>query len=270
MTSPRTAETGALRREPVSDQVFTRLRDLILSGALAPGDALPAERELAAQYGVNRHAVREAVKRLQQSRLIEVFHGGRTRALDWRRTAGLDLVVDVPGTLAAVTVPGVVHDALEMRACVGADAARLCALRAGDAARAEIVAQAEAYARSGPDLTDLGVADVAWWRLIVAGSGNLAYLLAFNSLVYGAIAMEQAPVDLRSAELLDLEAHRALAERIERRDAAAAERLARELLGRSVPEVTAPADGRGAQGVPSSVVAAGATVEGTPVTLDQM
>jgi GntR family transcriptional repressor for pyruvate dehydrogenase complex len=224
-----------LRREPVSDQLFARLRDRILSGAIAPGDPLPSERDLAAEYGVNRHAVREAVKRLQQCRLIEVFHGGRTRALDWRRTAGLDLALDVPGTLDAIGVPGVVHDTLEMRVCVGADAARLCASRAGAEQRAAIVAAAQAYAERGPDLTDLNLADIEWWRLIVEGSRNLAYLLSFNSLVDNAIAIGEAPLDLRSDELLDVEAHRALAERISRQDARGAERLARELLQRSVP-----------------------------------
>lgn len=228
-----------LRREPVSDQLFARLRDQILTGAIAPGEPLPSERDLAADYGVNRHAVREAVKRLQQCRLIEVFHGGRTRALDWRRTAGLDLVVDVPGTLDAVSVPGVVHDALEMRACIGADAARLCALRASADQRAAIVAAADAYADHGPDLEDLSIADVAWWRLIIEGCGNLAYLLSFNSLVDGAIAMEQASPELRSRELVDVEAHRALAASIARQDADSSECLARELLARSVPVLDA-------------------------------
>jgi GntR family transcriptional repressor for pyruvate dehydrogenase complex len=235
--SPSAAAAVRLRREPVSDQLFARLRDQILAGEIAPGDPLPSERDLAADYGVNRHAVREAVKRLQQCRLIEVFHGGRTRALDWRRTAGLDLVVDVPGTLDAVGVPGVVHDALEMRACIGADAARLSALRASEDQRTAIVAAAAAYAEVGEDLEELSAADVAWWRLIIEGCGNLAYLLSFNSLVDGAITMEQASPELRSAELLDLDAHRELAGRIARQDAAAAERLARELLNRSVARV---------------------------------
>jgi DNA-binding FadR family transcriptional regulator len=220
----------------VSDQLFARLRDQILTGLIAPGSPLPSERDLAADYGVNRHAVREAVKRLQQSRLIEVFQGGRTRALDWRRTAGLDLVLDVPGTLDAVSMPGAVHDALEMRVCIGADAARLCALRGSAQQKEEIVAAADAYAALGPDLTELNLADVAWWRLIVEGSRNLAYLLAFNSLVDNAIAIGEAPLDLRANELLDVEAHHALAARIARQDAHAAERLARDLLRRSVPE----------------------------------
>jgi GntR family transcriptional repressor for pyruvate dehydrogenase complex len=234
-----------LRREPVSDQLFARLRDQILTGVIAPGDPLPSERDLAADYGVNRHAVREAVKRLQQCRLIEVFHGGRTRALDWRRTAGLDLVVDVPGTLDALTVPGVVHDALEMRACIGADAARLCALRAREDQLVAIMAATDEYAALGPDLTELNLADIAWWRLIVEGSRNLAYLLSFNSLVGNAIAMGEAPQDLRANELVDVEAHRALAERIARRDARAAERLARDLLRRSVPGLEPEASAHG-------------------------
>ena len=234
--------SARLRREPVSDQLFARLRDQILTGRIAPGEPLLSERDLAVDYGVNRHAVREAVKRLQQCRLIEVFHGGRTRALDWRRTAGLDLVVDVPGTLDSVSVPGVVHDALEMRACIGADAARLCALRASGDQRSAIVAAADAYADQAdhsPDLMDLSLADVAWWRLIVEGCGNLAYLLSFNSLVDGAIAMEQASPEMRAAELLDAEAHRTLAAHIARQDPAAAEALARELLSRSVPALDA-------------------------------
>jgi DNA-binding FadR family transcriptional regulator len=243
-TSAGRIETDAatpLRREPVSDQLFARLRDQILSGRVAPGEPLPSERDLAADYGVNRHAVREAVKRLQQCRLIEVFQGGRTRALDWRRTAGLDLVVDVPGTLDALSLPGVVHDALEMRVCIGADAARLCALRASADQRTAIVAAAEEYAELGSDLRELDRADIAWWRLIIEGCGNLAYLLSFNSLVDGAMLFtlkmaEQTPQDLRSAELLGAGAHRELAEHILRRDASAAERLARELLSRSVPE----------------------------------
>ncbi|MFI6033298.1 GntR family transcriptional regulator [Streptomyces sp. NPDC051315] len=58
------ADDGAAhRREAVSDQLFTLLRDRILSGTLGAGTPLTAERELAAEFGVDRHAVREAVRR---------------------------------------------------------------------------------------------------------------------------------------------------------------------------------------------------------------
>ncbi|OIJ67353.1 FadR/GntR family transcriptional regulator [Streptomyces mangrovisoli] len=226
---------GQIRREAVSDQVFAVVRDRILGGVLPPGSALTAERELAAEFGVNRHAVREAVKRLQQARLVEVSHGGRTLVLDWRHTAGLELAVGIVAAGDPSASADLTRDALEMRACIGADAARLCALRCSDVAAAAILEAAGRYLTAGPDLADLAAADIAWWRLIVEGSGNLAYLLSFNSLVGGALPVAAVPDDLRAAELLDVEAHVRLAAHIAAREAAVAERLARELLARSIP-----------------------------------
>ncbi|MFK0170426.1 FadR/GntR family transcriptional regulator [Streptomyces sp. NPDC090306] len=224
-----------IRREAVSDQLFAVLRDRILGGGLPPGSPLTAERDLAAEFQVNRHAVREAVKRLQQARLVEVTHGGRTAVLDWRRTAGLELAVGIAAAGHGPSTGDLSRDALEMRACIGADAARLCAVRCSDQEALAIAEAADRFAVSGPDLDELHTADIAWWRLIVEGSGNLAYLLAFNSLVGGALPVADVPDDLRAAELLDVEAHVRLAAHITARDDGAAERLARDLLSRSVP-----------------------------------
>jgi len=53
-----------------------------------PGDRLPAERELALQLGVNRNALREALKRLEQLRLVAIHPGGSTRVLDFPALVG--------------------------------------------------------------------------------------------------------------------------------------------------------------------------------------
>ncbi|MBS2965744.1 FadR family transcriptional regulator [Actinocrinis puniceicyclus] len=231
-----------IRRESLSDQVFARLRDRLLSGQIAPGTQLPGERDLAAQFGVNRHAIREALKRLDQARLIETAHGGRTTALDWRRTAGLDLVVSLPGAGQVLALEGAQRDMLEMRACIGADAARLCALRAAPQVLEAVVAAAENYAAHGPDLDELDAADIAWWRLVIEGCGNLAYLLAFNSLVGGALAFGDTPRQQRTGELLDVPGRIRLARLIAERDTRGAELLARELLSRSIPALPGTAD----------------------------
>lgn len=50
----------------------------IASGLLAPGAKLPAELELASQYGVSRVTVRRAVKDLAERGLLVVVHGRGT------------------------------------------------------------------------------------------------------------------------------------------------------------------------------------------------
>jgi GntR family transcriptional regulator, transcriptional repressor for pyruvate dehydrogenase complex len=162
-----------------SDLVHDRLRREILDGALAPGDAVPSERALAEELEVNRHAVREALKRLQQAGLVRISQGGATRVQDWRDAGGLDLLLDLVG--ADDIPPALVRSVLEMRASIGIDAARRCADRADEDTRERVRALARATAAAaGPGETDERYAEL--WRAIVAGSANLAYRLALNSL----------------------------------------------------------------------------------------
>ena len=60
------------------EQIVQQIQDSIEKGALKPGDQLPAERELALQFGVSRTAVREAVKTLREKGLVEAYPGRGT------------------------------------------------------------------------------------------------------------------------------------------------------------------------------------------------
>ena len=60
------------------EQIVRQIEDSIHKGVLKPGDQLPAERELANQFGVSRTAVREAVKTLHEKGLVEAFPGRGT------------------------------------------------------------------------------------------------------------------------------------------------------------------------------------------------
>ena len=52
------------------EQVYTRLRDLIVQGLLAPGSRI-VETEIATRLGVSRTPVREALQRLQQEGYVD-------------------------------------------------------------------------------------------------------------------------------------------------------------------------------------------------------
>jgi GntR family transcriptional repressor for pyruvate dehydrogenase complex len=213
----------------LSGQIYALLRGEILAGRYEPGDALPSERRLSEELESNRHAVREALKRLQQAGLIAISQGGATRVRDWRRHGGLELLLegDVPPALNAPRA------AMEMRASVGADAARRCAQRAGAPRRLEIAARAEALA-AVEDLAARNAHYEVLWDLIVDGSDNIAYRLALTTLVerQRIASVSAAAV---AGELEDAAAIRALAAAIGAGDDERAFAAARGLLERSIP-----------------------------------
>jgi DNA-binding FadR family transcriptional regulator len=216
-----------------SAAIHDRLRGAILSGSYAPGEALPSERQLAEELGAGRHAVREALKRLQQAGLVRISQGGATRVRDWRHAGGLDLLLALGASGDAPPELGLARATLEMRSCVGADAARLCARRCDAVVRAELEARAQALAAEADLAARTAIYD-RFWDLIVEGSGNLAYRLALNTLVAGqrVLSFDAALV---GREVADGDAVRALARAIAARDEDAAHVGARDLLDRSVP-----------------------------------
>src|SRR3954468_7516656 len=76
----------------IAATIFRDLRSQILKGALKPSERLPGERELAAQYGTNRNTLREAVRMLEQARLVTVRHGQGVTVSDFRKTGTMELL----------------------------------------------------------------------------------------------------------------------------------------------------------------------------------
>jgi GntR family transcriptional repressor for pyruvate dehydrogenase complex len=68
----------AVQTSRLYEHIVRQIQDSIESGELKEGDQLPAERELAVQFGVSRTAVREAVKTLREKGLVEAYPGRGT------------------------------------------------------------------------------------------------------------------------------------------------------------------------------------------------
>jgi DNA-binding FadR family transcriptional regulator len=67
-------------RQPLSEQVASRIQNLIVSGQLQVDDRLPSSHELAQRMGVSRTVIREAVKRLEEKGLVRTIAGSGTYA----------------------------------------------------------------------------------------------------------------------------------------------------------------------------------------------
>jgi DNA-binding FadR family transcriptional regulator len=177
----------AVHNLSLADQVFEQLVTEIVEQRYAAGASLPAERALAEVFGVNRHVVREALKRLAQIGLVKISQGGGTQVLDWKRSAGLDmLAMMAEHARGGADVAGYWLAVLEMRAAIAADMARLCARRADAQVRKDVVAIAREMAEAGED--QLFALEVRFWDRVLDGADNIAYRLAFNSMLKGAHA----------------------------------------------------------------------------------
>jgi GntR family transcriptional repressor for pyruvate dehydrogenase complex len=120
---------------PVSNNIaatiFRDLRKQILTSQLQPGQRLPGERELAAKYGTNRNTLREAVRKLEQSRLVTVRHGQGVTVADFRKTGTMELLSPfLEGAPDMTEVAHILEDILPARLMVIEFASRLAVRRA--------------------------------------------------------------------------------------------------------------------------------------------
>lgn len=88
-----------IRRRYLHDEAADRLRELILSGRLAPGDRVN-EVELSEQFGISRTPMREAIKILAAEGLLETLpnHGARVAQISARE---LEEMIEVVAALEA-------------------------------------------------------------------------------------------------------------------------------------------------------------------------
>jgi GntR family transcriptional regulator, transcriptional repressor for pyruvate dehydrogenase complex len=216
-------------RRSVPDDVFDQVLAGVVDGEIEAGEALPSERRLAEVLGVSRPAVREALQRMAQSRLVEVRQGGATTVRDFRKTAGLDLL---PRLLvrAGNLDTAVARSILEARLVVGPGVAALAAGRGGPAAAATLTDSVDALAATDDDVERQRHA-LAFWDLVVDAADSLTFRLMFNSLRAAYEPALEALASLMREEVGQIGAYRVLTAAIAEGDPdtarAAAERVLR-------------------------------------------
>lgn len=179
----------------LADQAYHAIRGLIVSLELAPG-AVIDERQLVERLAIGRTPVREALRRLAQERLVEVYprRGMFVSGVDVRELARLS----------------------EVREVLEPEAARLAAERATDADRRELGALLAELDTAGGELMDL---DERIHRAVYRAAHN--DLLEATLEQYYVLALRIWSMALDRAHDLEeaVEEHRALLEAIRSGDA---------------------------------------------------
>ncbi|MEO5586911.1 MAG: FCD domain-containing protein [Novosphingobium sp.] len=178
------------------------------------GSRLPAERELALQYGVSRPTVREAIIALEVQGLVEVRIGSGAYVM---RLPGQG---DVPGFGISA------FELTEARLLFESEAAALAATEASDDEIAEIARLVEDIARENQDPKGTDKADRAFHLAIARATRNTAVFNVISQLWdlrYNSPEAALLHAKARTAHVMPVvEEHSAVLDALRRRDPAAA------------------------------------------------
>ena len=175
MTAPR------IRRRKLSEEVRSRLLELIRSGEVGLGEPLPSERELMEALGVGRPAIREAMQSLETIGLIEIRHGERARVAEPTIGRMVDQIGETMKHILSHS-PASLENLKEARATFEKEIVRIAARRRSDTDMLrlkEILAEQELAAGDPPRFRSL---DGRFHREIAAISGNPIFTALIDAL----------------------------------------------------------------------------------------
>lgn len=152
----------------LTDKAMTRIRDLIQSGELPPGSRLPPEQQLAAELGVGRNIMREAVHALVAARVLEVRRGNGTFVTSLEPRLLLEGISGAVELLQAHTMV----ELMEVRRLFEPAATGLAATRISPQQLAEVKAHLDAMRAAADDVEALNQHDAAFHRAVIAATGN--------------------------------------------------------------------------------------------------
>lgn len=206
-------------RKGLVESVAQQILDLIERANLQAGDRLPATRHLAQQFRVATPTIREVLRRLQATGVVDIRHGSGV----YLRQGHRRMMLTNPhlGGDPAITV-----SLLDTRLLIEPPAAALAAQACDDAALAalrDILAAAERYL-VGNDRR-LHETNMAFHLAIARGTGNIVLAQIMESLIELYSREQFAIISLFNARFQDHEEHLAIFAAIRARDPARAQAL---------------------------------------------
>ncbi|MEU6105491.1 FadR/GntR family transcriptional regulator [Streptomyces flaveolus] len=202
----------------VTDEAIEKIKGMIVSGALRPGDRLPKESELAAGLGLSRNSLREAVRALSLIRILDVRQG------DGTYVTSLDpqLLLEALGFVVDFHRDDTVLEFLAVRRILEPAATAMAASRIGERELDELGDRLDALG-DDPSVEELVAADLEFHRAVVGASGN-SVLCSLLEGLSGPTARARVLRGLTEDGAVGrtLEEHRAILAALRDRDAEAA------------------------------------------------
>ncbi len=164
--TPSAPGMGLRRPRGLVQEIVDSLASSLREGLIKPGDKLPSESEIMSRFDVSRTVVREALSKLQASKLVETRHGIGTFALAPPEAGNFRIAAADFSTVADVIA------VLELRISVETEAAGLAAQRRTEANLAAMQAALTAFQDSIKQDSDAVPPDFDFHLEVARATGN--------------------------------------------------------------------------------------------------
>jgi GntR family transcriptional regulator, transcriptional repressor for pyruvate dehydrogenase complex len=207
--------------------VTGRVESLIIENRLQPGDRLPAERDLAGQFGVSRTVIREAVRSLTAKGMLEVRPGSGTLVC----TPSVESVTQSMTLFLRGGQPELDHKkVMEVRRLLEVEIAGLAAERRTEqdlAAMEAILKDINGIHQKRERFVEW---DMAFHSALAAATHNELFSLVLDSVVATMIKVREIGFDIPSSPDHAIKLHGAIFKQVKRNDAEAARQAMRDHL----------------------------------------
>ncbi len=217
-----------IRPKRLYEQVAERLEEEILRGDYPAGAQLPSERDLMAEFGVGRPAVREALFQLDKMGLIEVRSGERARVT--RPTPKVVFASIAGAARVMLSEPGGVRNFQQAREFLEAGLARYAAESATDDDLAELKSALEANRLTIGDNERFQITDIAFHFALAVIPRNPIFTALHAAFAEWLARQRQITLSVGGQNEIAYRAHQTIYEAIAGRDADTAEQMMRNHL----------------------------------------
>ena len=162
----------AINKKNLSDEISEQIIHRIISGVFKPEEKLPTERDMSQQMNVNRHTLREALRKIELLGLISIRQGDGIYVRDYRESGNLELLKHILYFRKDIT-SDILKNILEIRRFISPE----MAYRAAKARSEDDVFSLNQIMQKDLPIIEK---DLAIHQAIARASGNILYIFILN------------------------------------------------------------------------------------------